>query len=219
MFTRYGSIQWIALAAALVLAVVAFTFTPARTGIAAHPPPLFDDPDSPVAGNPQGDVTLVEFFDYRCIYCKRMLSVIAAVIEEDPGVRVVFKEYPIFGRDSMFAARAALASRNQDPAKYLAFHRALMSHRGSLSESTTLAIARDLGFDAERIKADMNAPAITEAIARNHAVAREIGITGTPNVVVGSHLVPGAVDARFLRDLIAQTRDSLPARLAQRTAN
>ena len=94
-----------------------------------------------------------------------------------------------------------------------------MSHRGSLSESTTLAIARDLGFDAERIKADMNAPAITEAIARNHAVAREIGITGTPNVVVGSHLVPGAVDGWFLRDLIVQIRDSLPARLAQRTAN
>ncbi len=179
-----------------------------RAGLAAHRDALFNDPDSPVAGNPDGDVTLVEFFDYQCAYCKRVLKEVMAVLAEDSGLRVVYKEYPILGPASVVAARAALASRKQDPEKYLRLHNALMSARGKLTDSKIMRIAGDIGFDVQRLKADMALPDVTEAIERNRALARALGIKGTPSFVIGDQLIPGAVSLDALRKLIAQDRSS-----------
>ncbi len=179
-----------------------------RASLAAHRDELVNDPASPVGGNPDGDVTLVEFFDYHCAYCKRVLGAMKAVLEEDPGLRVVFKEFPILGPDSFVAARAALASRKQDPAKYLEFHIALMSTRGRLTQPRILEIARDVGFDTERLVADMAAPEFAATIERNLALARALDINGTPTFVIGDRLIPGAVDLDTLRKLIAEARAS-----------
>ena len=179
-----------------------------RTNIAAHREALVNDPSSPVAGNPEGDVTLVEFFDYQCPYCKRVIDSVNAVLEEDPGLRVVYKEFPVLGPGSVIAARAALASRKQDPGKYLAFHGALMASRGRLSESTVMAIAAGAGFDVARLKRDMALPEIQRTIDRNQALAQALGITGTPSFVIGDKLVPGAIELDALRQLIAQARAS-----------
>ena len=179
-----------------------------KASIAAHHEALVNDPSSPVGGNPEGDVTLVEFFDYQCTYCKRVIGSVMTVIEDDPGLRVVYKEFPILGPASVIAARAALASRKQDPGKYLAFHKALMASRGRLSESTVMAIAAEVGFDAALLKSDMALPEIQQTIERNLALARALGISGTPSFVIGDRLVPGAIDLDTLRQLIAQARAS-----------
>ncbi len=180
----------------------------ARDALAANRETLLNDPTSPVAGNPNGDVTLVEFFDYRCPYCKRVLPSVMKVIDGDPGLRMVFKEYPILGPDSVLAARAALAAHRQDPTKYLAFHEALMSSRPKLNRTRILQIAREIGFDADRLEADMKSPEIDTIVARNAALARALGISGTPAFVIGDEIVPGAIDADALRQLIAQARQS-----------
>ncbi len=180
----------------------------ARASLAAHREELVNDPASPVAGNPNGDVTLIEFFDYHCAYCKRVLKEVMTVLDDDPGVRIVFKEFPILGPDSVVAARAALASRNQDPDKYLEFHTTLMSSRGRLTQSRILAIARDVGFDAERLEADMASPEIAATIRRNLALAAALGINATPTFVIGDQLIPGAIDLDALKQLVAQARSS-----------
>ena len=206
MLRKYRTPQHIILASALTLILGALIAGSPRTSLASHPEALFSDLESPVAGNPDGDVTLVEFFDYHCAYCKRMRGPVMTVLEEDPGLRVVFKEFPILGPDSVVAARAALTSRNQNPDKYVEFHTALMSTRGRLTQPRILAIARDVGFDAERLETDMDSPEVTATIRRNLALARALGITGTPSLVIGTQLVPGAVSLRTLRQLIAQAR-------------
>jgi protein-disulfide isomerase len=180
----------------------------ARASIAAHREELVNDPASPVAGNSDGDVTLVEFFDYHCAYCKRVLKDVMTMLDDDPGLRIVFKEFPILGPDSIVASRAALASRNQDPDKYLEFHNALMSTRGRLTQSRILALARDVGFDAERLLTDMDSPEVTAAIKRNLALAASLGINGTPTFVIGDQLIPGAIDLDALKKLVTLARSS-----------
>ena len=179
-----------------------------RQTVAARRDALFNDPAAPVAGNPDGDVTLVEFFDYRCTYCKRVLPTVLAALEEDPGLRIVYKEFPILGPDSVVAARVALAAHRQAPDRYLALHTALMASRGRLTETNALEIAREFGFDVARIAADMGSPEIDRIIARNNALAQELGINGTPGFVIGDQVIPGAIDLDTLRRLIAEARQS-----------
>lgn len=162
---------------------------------------IFNDPASPVGANPKGDAILVEFFDYNCPYCRRAMPMLDTLEQEDKGLRLVFKEYPILGPGSVFAARAALASRNQG--KYLAFHQALMTYDGRIIEASTLEIAADVGIDVERLKTDMRDPAIDAAIKRN---ALRIG--GTPSFVVGKEVVRGLVDEATMKLLIASARGS-----------
>lgn len=166
---------------------------------------IFDDPATPVGGNPEGDVSLVEFFDYNCPYCRRVASTLVEIEKSDPGLRLVYKEWPILGPASEFAARAALASRNQN--KYVELHRAMMLDSGRLSESRVLEIATTLGLDIDRLKQDMDAPEITEAIERNRELARALRITGTPSFVIGDEMLAGAADATVIRGLIDQARD------------
>jgi len=176
----------------------------ARDQLAARGDELFNSPTSPVMGNPDSDVTLVEFFDYNCGYCKRVLDDVFALVEEDPNVRVVFKELPILHETSVLAARAALAAQQQD--LYVPYHNALMGHRGRMSEDVVFDLAEQVGLDVERLRADMDSDAVTREIAANMALAQALGIRGTPAFIVGDEIVPGAVGLDVLRDLIAQAR-------------
>jgi protein-disulfide isomerase len=164
---------------------------------------LTADPRDPVIGNPDGDVTLVEFFDYRCGFCKRMTGVLTQLVDEDPNLRVVMKEFPILSRESGQAARAALAGLRQG--KYEAFHFALMEG-GALTDDEILAIAASVGLDTDELQDAMQDPAIGVALRDNLALAEKIGITGTPAFIVGNTLVPGAVSIEELRAKIAAAR-------------
>jgi protein-disulfide isomerase len=165
---------------------------------------LLNDPNSPVSGNLNGDVTVVEFFDYRCGYCKRVAPAVTQLQQDDPNVRVVYKDFPILGEASEVAARAALASKVQG--KHVAFHESLLASQNELTQETIFMIAAEVGLDIERLKSYMEAPLIQATIERNRMLARELGINGTPGFIVGNELVPGALDLKDLKNLVRQVR-------------
>ena len=168
---------------------------------------LYGDPDAPVLGNPEGDVTIVEFFDYNCPYCKRAAQTIEALVEADPDLRVVFREWPILGEGSVAASRASLAAREQGAGLYETFHYALMNAPGRLDEASVMRIAEESGLDMDRLREDMAGDAVDAHIADSMALAEALGINGTPAFVVGDTLVPGAVPIEDLVGLIASKRD------------
>lgn len=153
--------------------------------------------------NPAGKVPVVEFFDYQCGYCKQVFPAIQKLSAER-DVRVIYKELPILGEASTVASRAAIAARRQG--KYLELHARLMGHRGRLSEDAVMGHASDAGLDVKQLKADMARSEVAEAIEANLELARELGIRGTPTLVVGHTLVPGAVTDAQLRELVAAAR-------------
>ena len=165
---------------------------------------LLADPQAPVAGNARGDVTIVEFFDYRCAYCKKAHPGMAGLLADEPGLRFVHKQLPVLGPDSVFAARAALASVAQG--RYLAFHDAMMAASGALTNEAVLAIADQVGLDRARLARDMVSPEVDAALARNAALAKQLGINGTPSFVVGDMMIPGVAEPAALRQLIAAQR-------------
>ena len=176
-----------------------------RQIILARSEELAQNPDDPVFGNPEGDVTIVEFFDYRCGYCRRMMPTIQKMLEEDPNLRWVMKEFPILGPESLYASRAALAAQNQG--KYQEFHMALMSDGVSITDENVDRIAALLGLDMEQMKADMQSEETERVLAQNQRLARELGISGTPSFVLGDNFIPGAVPEQQLIDLIEQERE------------
>lgn len=165
---------------------------------------LVRDPDSPVFGNPKGDVTLVQFFDYNCRFCRQAAPHITAAIAADSGLRVVYKEFPILGPASMIAARAALAAGRQG--KYLPLHEALMHAKEPHSETTILDLAGRLGIDVDRLKREMSDPALQTALARNLNLGQVLRINGTPAFVIGDHIEQGAIELQALQRLIAAAR-------------
>jgi protein-disulfide isomerase len=165
---------------------------------------LTGDTEAPTLGATNADVTIVEFFDYRCTYCKQVTGPLLDLLRSDRRLRVVFKELPILGPDSVVAARAALAAHRQGG--YEKLHRLLMSRRGTLDETTILAAVREAGLDADRLRADMADPRIQAQIDRNLALARELGVRGTPAFVIGERLIPGAIDAETMKRLVAEAR-------------
>jgi protein-disulfide isomerase len=165
---------------------------------------VFNDASAPVGVNPQGETILVEFFDYNCPYCRKEAPILAAAEKADPSLRVVYKEFPILGPGSAFAARAALASRAQG--KYLAFHDAMLAHPGASTEASALSLAGEVGLDVERLKKDMQDPAIEAVIKRNLALADALHIAGTPTFVAGKAIRPGLADADGMKSLIAAAR-------------
>ncbi len=175
-----------------------------QQAVIAHRKALAEDPDAPVLGNPEGDVVIVEFFDYRCPYCRRVAQTLRRVVREDGEIRLVMKEFPILGPQSIQAARAALAALNQG--KYEAFHFALMSEPGDMSDPHIRRIARTVGLDVERLQEDMASEDIDAIIRRNHGLARALNINGTPAFVIGDTLVPGAIDMPTLKRLVAEAR-------------
>ena len=160
----------------------------------------------PFIGNPDASVTVVEFFDYQCPYCKRMAQDLAKIATEDPDVKIIFKEFPVFGRESTMATRAALASAKQG--KYAEFHLAIMGLRGAPSENALFRIASRLGMDLDRLRRDMQSPSIETQIQTNLQLARQVGVRGTPAFIVGDQLVPGAMSPDQMRQLIAEKRGS-----------
>lgn len=165
---------------------------------------LVDSPDDLVQGNPKGDVTLVEFFDYRCPYCKQVEPSLDALLKDDGKLRIVYKEFPILGEASVFATHVALAAKKQG--KYAAFHRAMMATKGDISDETVLNVATSLGLDMSKVKADMGASEIDKLIDQNYALADALNIQGTPALIIGDTLIPGAVDLDTLRKDIAAAR-------------
>ena len=166
---------------------------------------LLRDAESPAGGNQKADVTLVEFFDYNCPYCRQVAPLVAKAEGNDPKLRIVYKEFPILGANSSFAARAALAAHRQG--KYVPFHRALMEAKGTVTETGVLEAAGRVGLDLVRLKVDMADRAIQAAIDRNLALARALNINGTPGFVIGEQIVPGAVDLATIERLIREARE------------
>lgn len=176
----------------------------AKKAIADRARDIFDNPASPVLGNPKGDVTVVEFFDYRCPYCKSMVDALFDTVKADGKVKLVMKDLPVLGPDSVVAARASLAARNQK--KYEDFHKAMMHLKGPLDEQIILKTATEAGLNAEKLKKDMGDPQIDKAIDDNLQLAHALGINGTPAIIVGDQLIPGAMPADALKQLIDQAR-------------
>ena len=162
------------------------------------------DPNAPVLGNPDGDVTVVEFFDYNCPYCQRAGEQVNEALGLDDGIRVVMREWPILGEGSVWAARAALASRAQG--MYLEFHQALMNARTRLGETTVLKIAADVGLDVEQLRTDMDAPEVTSHIETSMQLAQQLGFSGTPSFVVGETLAPGLITSAQLLEMVDELR-------------
>ncbi len=160
----------------------------------------------PVLGPDDADVTLVEFFDYRCGFCKRVLGDVMALAAGDSRLRIVFKEFPILGPPSVVAARASLAADRQG--KWSEFHVALMSAPGALDEDRIMDTAADLGLDIAQLRADMESEAITAIIERNRALAQTLGINGTPAFLVKNAIQPGAASRDALAEMVAGAREA-----------
>lgn len=175
-----------------------------RAGIAQQRAALFADPADPVRGNPRGDVAIVEFFDVRCPYCKRLHEDMEQLIRRDRNVRVVMKDIPILGPQSVLAARALLAAQRQG--RYAELHDALMRMRGEPSEAAIRAEAQRAGLDVPRLLREMDDPAIQRRLDANLALSRALRIEGTPALVIGDMLIPGAVPLAQLEALVAQER-------------
>ncbi len=177
-----------------------------RAALADNRAALTEHPLSPVSGNPDGGVTLVEFFDYQCGYCKRSLGPVMDLLESEGGLRIVWKELPVLGPVSRYAARAAMAAHRQG--LYLEYHTAMMGAAGKLSEERAMEIAGQVGLDVERLRRDMADPAIEAYLDETHRLARDLGIDGTPAFVIGEVLVPGAVGSARLKELIAEAANA-----------
>jgi protein-disulfide isomerase len=174
-----------------------------RTAVIANKAEVFRPKLGFSTGNLKGDVTIVEFFDYNCGFCKRSLPHVLTLLKTDKKLRLVAKEFPILGPSSIYASRAAIASRKQD--KYWEFHVALMSTRG-LSEAQVLRVAKKIGLDVVRLKKDMEAPEVAQEIDANIQLAGKLGVNGTPSFVIADRPVPGAVGIEVLRAHIAEVR-------------
>ena len=174
------------------------------TGIRAHEAALLRNPADPVRGNPRGDVTIVEFFDARCPFCKRLAGEMTELLRKDRNVRVVMKDLPVLGPASVVAARALLAAQRQG--KYNEFYDRLMALRGEPTEAAMRAEAERIGMDIARWQRDMLDPAIQQRIDTNMELARALRIEGTPALIIGDAFIPGAVPLADLERAVAEVR-------------
>jgi protein-disulfide isomerase len=180
----------------------------AAAALGLHRHEVFDDPDTPVAGNQHGDVSIVEFFDYQCPYCKEVEPSLETLLGQDRQLRLVYKEFPVLGPASVTAARAALAARQQG--KYEAFHRAMMALKGQIDDAAVFKVAHSVGLDVERLKRDMTAPDIDRILKSNEKLADALDISGTPGFVIGNEIVPGAASLAEMKQLVGAARKKQP---------
>lgn len=169
---------------------------------------LFDSPRQVTLGNPNGDVTMVEFFDYNCGFCKRALDDMMTLIKNNPNLRVVLKEMPVLSQGSMDAAQVAVAVAMQDKSgkRYLDFHQKLLSSRGQVDKARALAVAKEVGADMARIEKDVNGPEVKAALQESFALAEALGFQGTPSYVIGNEAIVGAVGVKDLQTKINTAR-------------
>jgi protein-disulfide isomerase len=173
---------------------------------------LFASAHQVTIGNPQGDVTMVEFFDYNCGYCKRALSDTLELLKSDPQLKIVLKEFPILGPGSIEAAKVAVAVRMQDTTgtKYLEFHEKLLASSAPANKANALSVAQEVGLDIERLQKDIDGDEVRQTLDENLMLARNLGINGTPGYVIGETIVPGAIGAAALKEKILAARNRRP---------
>ena len=179
-----------------------------RSAVVENKATLFGSPHQVVLGNPQGNVTVVEFFDYNCGYCKRALPDMLTLLKTNSDLKFVLKEFPVLGEGSVEAAHVAVAARMQDSSgkKYLEFHQKLLGGRGAADKARALAVAKDVGFDITRIEKDMGSDEVKKTIDEDMKLADALGVSGTPSYVVGSQVVVGAVGLDGLKEKIKAER-------------
>ena len=180
----------------------------ARSAVKNHSEAIFNSPRQVTLGNPQGDVTFVEFFDYNCGYCKRALDDMNALMAKDPKLKVVLKEFPVLGPNSTEAAKVAVAVRMQDKTgkKYLEFHQKMLTGRGQADRARALAVAKDVGLDMARLEKDLKSDEIDATLAESQKLAEALGLNGTPSYVIGNDVVVGAVGLAKLGEKIQAAR-------------
>jgi len=180
----------------------------ARSAVKNHSEALFNSPRQVVLGNPQGDVTFVEFFDYNCGYCKRALNDMIELMGKDPKLKVVLKEFPVLGPGSVEAAQVAVAVRMQDKTgkKYLDFHQKLLGGRGQVDKAKALAVAKDVGMDMARLDKDLKSDEVSKTLEESMKLAEALGLNGTPSYVIGNDVVIGAVGLDALGKKIQAAR-------------
>jgi len=173
---------------------------------------LFSSPRQVVLGNPDGNVTFVEFFDYNCGYCKRAMDDMLTLLKDDPKLKIVLKEFPVLGPGSVEAARVAVAVRMQDKTgkKYLEFHQKLLGGRGQADKARALAVAKDVGLDMGRLDKDMASPEVKATLEENFKLAEALGLNGTPSYVIGDNVVIGAVGLDALKEKVDTSRCGKP---------
>lgn len=154
---------------------------------------LFKSPNQMVLGNPEGKITLVEFFDYNCGYCKRAVADMVALLDANPDLKIIMKEYPILAQGSVEAARISVALKDTEPKQYLPFHQELFSRPGVADAAKALEVAKDLGLDVDKLKKAAAAKDVAANIQEVHGLADALGISGTPSYVIGTEVVPGAL--------------------------
>jgi protein-disulfide isomerase len=179
-----------------------------KEGVKQYSKVLFYSPRQVTLGNPDGDVTMVEFFDYNCGFCRRALVDMLDLMKADPKLRVVLKEFPVLGPGSVEAAQVAVAVRMQDKdgRKYLEFHQKMLSSRGQADRARALAVAKEVGLDMGRIEKDMASDEAKETIDENLKMAEALGLNGTPSYVIGTDVVVGAVGLTALKEKVAAAR-------------
>ena len=173
---------------------------------------LFTSPRQVVLGNPSGNVTFVEFFDYNCGYCKRAMDDMLTLLKDDPKLKVVLKEFPVLGPGSVEAAQVAVAVRMQDKTgkKYLEFHQKLLGGRGQADKAHALAVAKDIGLDMVRLDKDLASPEVKATLQENFKLAEALGLNGTPSYVIGEDVVVGAVGLDALKEKVSNSRCGKP---------
>ncbi|MDI9408863.1 MAG: DsbA family protein [Candidatus Pacebacteria bacterium] len=198
--------------AALVLAIFSSPMVTAAPSVESARLELERDSRDGVRGNPDGTITIVEFLDYQCTYCRIMEPRLAELIKTDSRIRLVIKEFPVLGANSSFAAGIALAARLQGEDRYFALHDRFFLRSGGLPPEMVIKLSKESGLDIEKLGVDVNRPEIKEQLARNQDLARRLGIKGTPNFVIGKKLIPGAIELDELRAIIAEVAAESPSK-------
>jgi protein-disulfide isomerase len=179
-----------------------------RTTVKENSTAIFASPRQVTLGNPQGDVTVVEFFDYNCSYCKRAMADMVELMKNDAKLKFVLKEFPVLGEGSVQAAQVAAAVRMQDKTgkKYLEFHQKLLGGRGQVDKAKALATAKDIGLDMARLDKDLKSDEVTKTLEESMKLAEALGLNGTPSYVIGNDVVVGAVGLAALSQKIQAAR-------------
>lgn len=177
-----------------------------RELLASMRDPLENDGFSLITGNPNGDVTVIEFLDYRCGYCKQAHDGVKALLASDPNIKFIVKEFPILGPESTFASRAAMASLEQGADTYLSFNDAMMRHRGDLDQHTVMRIAGEAGVDQAKLAEDIQNPEIAANIRTTYGLARRLNISGTPAFIIGDTIVRGFLPYDSLKEIVEDER-------------
>ncbi len=179
-----------------------------KAAVKQHADALYNSPRHVTIGNPKGDVTFVEFFDYNCGYCKRAMDDMLTLMKTDPNLKVVLKEFPVLGDGSRDAARVGVAVRMQDKTgkKYLEFHQKLMGTRGTIDKARAIAAAREVGLDVARIEKDLNSDEVRLSLEESFKLAEALGLNGTPSYVISGEVAVGAIGQSALREKINQAR-------------